>query len=131
MFSGTDAKYFVITPEAGALSFIGNDADTDADESHTPNFEDKSSYSITIVATSGTDDRLLRTRLAVTVTVIDGEDQGMVTLSQREPQEGQTVIATISDPDGSVAMSPVDLGNRGRGRRRQTALLSREALGQT
>ena len=41
----------------------------------------------------------------MTVHVIDAEDAGEVTLSQREPQEGQTVIATVSDPDGGVTVT--------------------------
>ena len=74
------------------------------DESHTPDFETKSSYSITIVATSGADDRLLRGSVDVTVNVIDAEDGGSVSLTAREPQVGRTVVATVSDPDGGVAL---------------------------
>ena len=102
---GADAKYFEITDD-GALTIVDNDTATEGvDESHTPNYETKSSYSITIVATSGAEDRLLRTKLGVTVNVVDAEDTGTVTLSQREPQAGSTVIATLSDPDGGVTVS--------------------------
>ena len=103
--SGADKKYFEIT-NAGALTIIDDDTTTtDADESHTPDFEEKSSYSIAIVAASGEGDRLLRTSLDVTVHVIDAEDDGEVILSQREPQEGQTVIATVEDDDGGVIIT--------------------------
>ena len=88
--SGADAKYFTITNE-GQLAFVVDDQDTTEDESHTPNFEKKSSYAITIVATSGEDDRLRRTKLDVTVHVIDAEDVGTVSLTAREPQVGRTV----------------------------------------
>ena len=102
---GADKKYFTIE-NTGELDFVDDDtATTDTDESHTPNYEDKSSYSITVVATSGTGDRTLRTRLDVMVHVIDAEDQGKVDLTAREPQVGRTVVATVSDPDGGVTLS--------------------------
>ena len=80
-------------------------ATTNVDESHTPNYEDKSSYAITIVASSGEGNRVLRARLDVTVNVIDAEDPGTVSLTAREPQVGRTVVATVSDPDGGVALT--------------------------
>ena len=70
-------------------------------------FEDKSSYSITVVATSADaddadDDERDSTyaRVDVTIKVVDGEDTGKVTLSAREPQDGSSVLATLDDPDG-------------------------------
>ena len=86
--SGADAKYFGIT-DAGQLS-IDQDTNDDGTNDHTVNFEAKSSYSVTIVATSGTGDRTLSTTLDVTVKVIDAEDAGTVTLSQIGPQVGRT-----------------------------------------
>ena len=51
--NGADAKYFTIT-EAGALTLVADDPDTAAvDDPHMPNFESKSSYSITVQAQSG------------------------------------------------------------------------------
>ena len=102
--SGSDAKYFEIT-DPGELTFVVDVGDTDADEGHTPNFEKQSSYAITIVASSGEEDRVLRARLDVTVHVIDAEDDGTVSLTAREPQVGRTVVATVSDPDGGVALT--------------------------
>ena len=103
--SGDDAKYFDITNE-GVLSIDEDQVETDEDDTDfLPNFEDKSSYSITIVATSGVDTRLRRTSLDVTVHVIDAEDVGTVSLTAREPQVGRTVVATVSDPDGGVTLS--------------------------
>ena len=100
---GADAKYFTID-DAGLLS-VDQDQDNDGTNDYMPNFEKQSSYSITVVATSGTGNRLLKTRLDVTVHVIDAEDGGTVSLSQREPQAGRTVVATLSDPDGGVILS--------------------------
>ena len=54
---------------------------------------------------SGEGVRTLRTKLDVTVNVIDGEDPGEVTLSQREPQIGQTVVASLTDPDGGITVT--------------------------
>ena len=65
------------------------------------NYEKKSSYSITIVATSGgTDaasrgDRLMVSRLDVTIMVVDSNDVESVKLSSREPQVGTAVLAEL------------------------------------
>ena len=107
--TGDDKKYFLISGE-GALT-INHDPDdegianADAEDAYQPNYEAKDSYSITITATSGADGRRLTTRLDVTVNVLDGEDGGKVSLSQREPQVGQTVIATVTDPDGGITVT--------------------------
>ena len=61
---------------------------------HKPDFEEKSSYSISVVAGSAT--------LDVTIEVVDTEDPGEVSLSQRQPQVGREVHAALSDPDGGV-----------------------------
>ena len=72
----------------------------------THDFEDQSSYSLVIVATSGGTDAASRgtrtkiTKLSVTVMVVDAEDTGSVDLSAREPQVGRSVIATLKDDDG-------------------------------
>ena len=95
--------YSVAGADRKLLEF--NDQDTLAFvDGHTPNYEKQSSYSITIVANSGADDRRLTSRLDVTINVVDAEDPGTVSLSQREPQIGRTVIATLTDPDGGVTV---------------------------
>ena len=99
---GADAKYFNIT-NGGVLSIDETVDGTTTD--YQPNYEDKSSYSIAIVATSGAEDRTRRARLDVTVHVIDAEDAGTVTLNAREPQVGRTVVATLTDSDGGVTLS--------------------------
>ena len=102
---GADKDLFELST-SGNLTFPDDIVTGDPSDDNVANYEKKSSYSITIVVTSGsTDDRTLRTRLDVTVNVVDAEDTGTVTLSQLEPQEGQTVIATLSDPDGGVRVS--------------------------
>ena len=108
---GADKKYFGIGTAA--------DGDLEATDElngddKVANFEKKSSYSITIVATStgandatNDDDAVDRGstygRLNVTIKVVDGEDTGKVKLSAREPQVDQSVHATASDEDGGMS----------------------------
>ena len=70
-------------------------------EDHEPDFEGQNSYSITITARS----RGRSTTLDVTIEVVDTEDKGEVTLSQRQPQVGREVHAALSDPDGGVRIA--------------------------
>ena len=67
---------------------------------HKPDFEEQSSYSITITARSGG----RSTSLDLIIEVVDGEDSGEVSLSQRHPQVGIELHATVSDPDGGVSI---------------------------
>ena len=92
--SGADRDDFAFDP-TGKLTFITG---------HEPDFEDQSSYSITVVARSGEGSRRLSTALDVTIEVVDGEDPGVVVLSQRQPEVGVAVHATASDDDGGVTI---------------------------
>ena len=71
---------------------------------HEPDFEDQSSYSITVVAHSGDGPRRLSATLDVIVEVVDGEDDGVVVLSQRQPEVGIAIHAMASDDDGGVTI---------------------------
>ena len=111
----TDAEltYGVTGADASAFT-IGNGEDlndngnaTDPNEAlgqlalkKTPDFETKSSYSVTVTAT---DDENATAELKVTVTVTNAEDVGVVGLTQREPQVGRTVVASLSDEDGNIS----------------------------
>ena len=88
--TGADAKYFQIPAAGGALTF----------KDHTPNYEKKKSYSITITAD---DDKGGVGSRDVTVTVTNVEDVGTVSLSQREPQIGRAVVATLKEEDGGIS----------------------------
>ncbi len=92
--SGTDSRYFAFN-STGVLGFRAN---------REPDFEDKSSYSITILARSGVGSRRLTARLDVAIDVVNTHDAGEVRMSQRQPQVGIEVLATLSDPDGGVAI---------------------------
>ena len=91
--SGDDSEFLVFSD--GVLSFRAG---------HRPDYERKSSYSIVIVARSGEGTRSLAATLDVTIHVIDAEDDGEVFLSQRQPQVGKEVHASVSDPDGGVVV---------------------------
>ena len=60
--------------------------------------------SITLVARSGEGARGLSTTLDVIIEVVDGEDMGVVVLSQRQPEVGVAIHATVSDEDGGVTI---------------------------
>ena len=91
--SGVDGDDFSF--DSGTLAFI-----TD----HEPDFEDQSSYSITVEAHSGVGARRLSATLYVIIDVVDGEDAGAVLLSQRQPEVGIAIHATASDDDGGVTI---------------------------
>ena len=112
---GADGKYFSFETDGttlgaydegddGARGLTGKEelAATDND------YEEKSSYSITIVATStrGTGDDAVSTysRLDVTIKVVDGEDDGSASFvgGTRAPLVGRSVVAKVSDPDGGI-----------------------------
>ena len=93
--TGADSDALTING-SGGLSFTAD---------HEPDYEEQSSYSITIEARSGEGARRLSTTLDVTIDVVDAEDDGEVFLSQREPQVGREVHAWVSDPDGGVRVS--------------------------
>ena len=113
---GADKDQFSIGATTGVLTFATGDDKLGAKGA---DFEGKPSYSITIVATSGgyqnttgdtpvpnrTVNDVDRTRYAtldVTIKVVDQEDAGKVKISAPEPQEGKSVLATLSDEDGGV-----------------------------
>ena len=91
--SGADGDDFDI--ENGILTFkTGRE----------PDFEDQSSYSITVVAHSGEGARRLSASLDVIIEVVDGDDVGAVVLSQRQPEVGIAIQAMASDEDGGVTI---------------------------
>ncbi len=101
-------------PQTGAYSLEGADKDSfsisnkgalSVADDHEPDYENQSSYSITIVGRSGVGARRLSTALEVTIEVVDTEDEGEVSLSQRQPQVGKEVHAWVRDPDGGVSVS--------------------------
>ena len=56
------------------------------------------------MARSGEGSRQLTSTLDVAINVVDAEDPGSVTLSERQPEPGIELLATVSDADGGVAI---------------------------
>ncbi len=102
-YNDTIYTYSVSGPDGDDFAFDSNGKLT-FKEGHEPDFEDKSSYSITLVAHSGDGPRRLSAALDVIVEVVDGEDAGAVVLSQRQPEVGIAVQAMVSDDDGGVTV---------------------------
>ncbi len=103
---GADKDSFGITEDGGVLTTLQPVTGANAADGLKANFEDKSSYSITIVAAGSDaddDDRGTKyTRLVVTVKVVDREDAGEVKLSALQSQVNIPVVATHTDEDGGV-----------------------------
>ena len=102
-YNDTSYTYSVTGADSDVLTFNGGDT-LGFRAGHEPDYEEQSSYSITITASSGEGTRRLSATLDVTIEVVNGEDAGAVTLSQREPQVGREIYATVSDPDGGVTV---------------------------
>ncbi len=109
-----DADTYAVTDQdEGATSFTysvtGDDREflafNDDDilsfkEGHETDLEEKASYSITVVARSGS----RTSTLDVTIYVGNSLEDGEVVLSWRKPQVGTEVHATVIDPDGSATV---------------------------
>ena len=87
---GADKGKFSINATTGVLT---------VESDHKPDYEKQSKYSITI---KGADDEKAAASVDVTVNVVNAEDAAKVTLNRREPQVGQAVVASLSDPDGGT-----------------------------
>ena len=91
--AGADSSYFTI--DDGRLSFRA-----------TPDYEDPNhhaaDYAVTVqAAVAGQQGNPLT--LAVTATVVNFDEAGVVSLSTAQPVEGVALTATLSDPDGGVS----------------------------
>ena len=80
--SGVDAANFTINSQTGEVS-LANGAQLD--------HEAKPSHSVTITATT-----------TITIDVGNVAESGILTLSNRDPRPGDTIVATLTDPDGGV-----------------------------
>ena len=93
--TGADADAFAIGNGVGDPVFPRGRLDL----KKSPDFETKSSYSITVTAT---DDEGAVGKLDVTVTVTNQEDEGSVSLTQRVPQVDRPIAASLNETDGNV-----------------------------
>ena len=97
--SGPDAGSFLIVPETGAL-MVWTDLD----------YETKATYSVTVEVHDGRDSKGQPStskdeRITVSILLINEDEVGTLTLSSEQPYPGTPLTATLSDPDGSTAIS--------------------------
>ena len=106
------ARYSAIDPEGGTviLSHSGDDADDFSFNNGvlaflgTPDFESPADadtnnvYDVTIEAADASD----AATLEVTVTVMNEDEAGTLSLSSEQPQVGTELTATLTDPDGGL-----------------------------
>ena len=95
---GGDATKFAVDAQNGGLTKM---------EATEVDFETKSSYSIAVIAKSSRvddEEKMIDMfgRVVVTVKVVNSNDPGVVSFTQREPQVGSSIAASIDDLDGNV-----------------------------
>ena len=95
---GTDAASFTIVSTSGQLR-------TKAGVTY--DHETQASYAVTVSVHDGKDangnaDTAIDDTIAVTITVPNVDERGMVSLSAEQPRVGTELTATLNDPDGSV-----------------------------
>ena len=102
---GADQAKFSIVASTGVLTFkTAPDFEdpTDATSANPSNAATNNEYVLVVTATSGTDARAMMATQTITVTVTNVNEAGAVTFGSTEPQAGTALVATLSDPDGSV-----------------------------
>ena len=89
---GADAAAFTLVPTTGQL------------QTKAPlDYESKPIYLVPVAVRDDPDDVRPDATHAVTITVTNMDEPGLVTLSSSAPQEKQALTATLSDPDGSLS----------------------------
>ena len=117
--SGADAGQFSIDSPAGALRFHIDPVSPNLFR-QPPDFENPvdadrdNSYQVTVVANVGANSSA---PISLTVTVIDEDENGQITLSTTKPRVGQALTASLSDPD-TVSGTVVWTWERSAGRNR-------------
>ena len=96
---GADAAAFEIDSTSGQIK-VGTGTTLD--------YDNKSSYSVTVSVRDSKDDfggvdTATDDTIDVTITVINVDEDGAVTLSSSSPQVATALTATLSDPDGTVS----------------------------
>ena len=108
------ARYTASDPERATvtLSLTGTDSDDFTLASNgvltfntSPDYEDQSSYSVTVRAEAGIHTGNSATRKRVTVNLQNVEERGTVTLSAVQPQERTGLTATLDDDDDPTGIT--------------------------
>ncbi len=85
--------------DARAFALQGIDTTRTLHFQQPPDFETQPTYTVAVVVT----DSLLSATVAVTVTVVNVDEPGTVALSSTQPRVGESITATLADPDGRVS----------------------------
>ena len=91
--SGTDSANLEIDRNSGVVEFVSLPDFEDPQDSNRNN-----SYVVTVEAS----DSILTATQRLTVTVANEAEDGSVSFSSRQPQDGTPFTATLSDPDGRI-----------------------------
>ena len=94
---GSDSGDFSIGESTGILTF-----DSSPDYENPTNTGRNNVYNVTVVVTDDGSPAMSSPPLPVTVTVVNVDELGSVTLSPSNPSVDTTITATLSDRDGSV-----------------------------
>ena len=89
--AGLTATYSLSGPDAGSFRIDSATGQVSLAEGVSPDFEAKPRYDVTVTVSAG-----------VVITVNNLNEPGQVTLSNDAPSAGDTITATLSDPDGGV-----------------------------
>ena len=117
--SGDDAGDFIISNAEGSEGILTFKQDDSLNVGPLPSFENPlgtppnpgdepdNTYEITVIATDDDTDDQKSTEYAVTVTVVDKEEEGAVAvaLPNAPPRVDDVITFTLSDPDGGIDVS--------------------------
>ena len=116
--AGTDSAHFTIDAPGGALRFHIDPIDPNIFPK-LPDFESPddadadNDYEITLLARAGS---TISAPYAVTVTVTDVDEAGVISLSSARPSKDSALTATLNDPDGVTAGTALWQWERSTGR---------------
>ena len=97
--TGADNEHFTI--DGGILKF-----NVTPDYENPPTGNTDNSYSVTVTASDGDDGDSSDTTQALTIDIVNLDEPGTVSLSARQPQVGNELEATLTDPDGAANVTP-------------------------
>ena len=91
--------YALSGADAGSFTIGRTNGQIEVDSQTTLDYETKDSYMVTVRAT---DPDNASDTISVTVTVVNVDEMGTVTLSSTAPRVGAAITASVTDPDGVV-----------------------------
>ena len=91
--------YALSGADAGSFTIGRTDGQIEVDSQTTLDYETKDSYMVTVRAT---DPDNASDTISVTITVVNVDEMGTVTLSSTAPRVGAAITASVTDPDGVV-----------------------------